>query len=95
MKFSKIILAGLLTASPLTTMAGPEDILPKPQSLAQIDMQPFALGREVRLVDPTNSTLLRSVLTDYGCTLVESTSAPTITVKIVSEIPGEIGRAHV
>ncbi len=88
MKFSKILLAGLLTASPLTTMAGPEDILPKPQSLAQIDMQPFALGREVRLVDPTNSTLLRSVLTDYGCTLVESTSAPTITVKIVSEIPG-------
>ena len=88
MKFSKIILAGLLTASPLTTMAGPEDILPKPQSLAQIDMQPFALSREVRLVDPTNSTLLRSVLTDYGCTLVESTSAPTITVKIVSEIPG-------
>ena len=88
MKFSKILLAGLLIASPLTTMAGPEDILPKPQSLAQIDMQPFALSREVRLVDPTNSTLLRSVLTDYGCTLVESTSAPTITVKIVSEIPG-------
>lgn len=80
--------AGLLTLAPATLTAGPEDLLPKPKSIELIDMQPFQLGRSVRLNDPTDCVVLREVLAQYGCTVTDEATAPGITVEIVDRIDG-------
>lgn len=81
-------MAGLLALSPATLTAGPDDLLPKPKSIELADMQPFQLGRSVRLNDPTDCVVLREVLTRYGCTVTDEASAPAITVEIVDRIDG-------
>lgn len=62
------------------------ELLPKPRILTQQGAA-FGLNRSVALTDPTgNATLLR-VLKQSGLTVQES-GAATVTVKLVSSIPG-------
>ena len=67
-------------------MAGPDDLLPKPQSMVLNGTESFALGRDVRLDDPTSCSLLAEVLGHYGCTITDDEAAPAVTVEIVSSI---------
>ena len=79
--------AGLLAFHPASALAGSQDLLPKPKELAMTDSGIFTLGGEVCLNDPTNCELLREVLTNYGCTITES-SGKSVNVEIVSSIDG-------
>lgn len=78
----------LLVASSLTTaMAGPDDLLPKPQQMVLNGNETFVLGRAVQLSDPSNCAYLRMVLENYGCTLSETAQAQ-VTVDLVTSISG-------
>ena len=78
----------LLVASSLTTaMAGPDDLLPKPQQMVLNGNETFVLGRAVQLSDPSNCAYLRTVLENYGCTLGETAQAQ-VTVDLVTSISG-------
>ena len=69
-----------------TAMAGPDDLLPKPQSMVLNGTESFVLGREVRLNDPTSCGLLAEVLAHYGCTFTDDEAAPVVHVELVSSI---------
>ena len=83
-----VLAAGLCLTVQAPAWAGPFDLLPKPKSMELADCGPFALGRAVRVTDPTQSVLLQEVLQRYGCTLTDEASAPTLTVELVSTIEG-------
>lgn len=81
-------LSGILAAAPLSTDAKIKHLLPRPQAVeATADAQPFALGREVALTDPTNNAALRAFLQTTNCTVADGAAA-TVTVTLVDEIKG-------
>lgn len=68
------------------TSARISHLLPKPQKM-EVSKATFALGRSVTLNDPTSSTLLRSVLTEAGCS-IEAGATAQVNVTLVNSIDG-------
>ena len=69
-----------------TAQAKVNHLLPKPQSVQVQNGNAFALNRNVKITDPTNSTLLEKFFKDNGCTITDNGAA--VTVNIVSSIDG-------
>lgn len=79
-------LSGLLFFAPLGMNAKIKHLLPRPQAVvATAGAQPFALGREVALADPTGNSALRAFLQSADCTVADGAAA-TFTVTLVDEI---------
>lgn len=79
----------LITAVALAIPAGAtvNHLLPKVKILAEIDCPGFDIQRPVAIEDPTETELLRDVLTYAGATISASAS-PKVKVDIVESIPG-------
>ena len=78
---SALVLLLCAGAFSLSSSAKIEHLLPRPQQLTK-QAGHFALQRALSLDDPTNSPLLRKVLTDHGATFSESSAA---TVHVVMD----------
>ena len=61
-------------------------LLPKPQIIQKQEGNAFALNRNVKITDPTNSALLVKFFTDNNCTIAEN--GAQVTVTIVQNIEG-------
>ena len=83
---SVLCLLVAIACLPMAMQAKVEHLLPKVHSLTETGGTPFALQRAVTIDDETNSTALRKVFTDYGCTIGQG--GATVTVQMVNEITG-------
>ncbi len=64
-------------------------LLPTPQEVEEnVAAEDFALGREVRVSDPTETIALTRFLEETGCTLTTKGTAPMIEVEQVDRIEG-------
>ncbi|MCF0159721.1 MAG: family 20 glycosylhydrolase [Bacteroidaceae bacterium] len=79
-----------LTLLPHWLRASPENLLPKPKVMHISEGKGFAMGKTVRLYDPTDCPMLRSFLLENGCNIetMRSAKKAIVTVKLMSEIPG-------
>ena len=80
------LVALLVAMLPLTLQAKVTHLLPKPHKVNETKSTPFALNRAITINDATNSALLRSLFTTYGCEITAG-GAP-VNVQIVSSIDG-------
>ena len=80
------LVAFLVAMLPLTLQAKVTHLLPKPHKVNETKSTPFALNRAITINDATNSALLRSLFTTYGCEITAG-GAP-VNVQIVSSIDG-------
>ncbi len=88
-KFSLFALAVALLLSVMPVQGKVIHLLPTPKKVATNDSaSAFALGREVRVVDATNSSALTRFLTETNCTITDKGTAPVIEVKMVASIDG-------
>ena len=85
----RTVLLALAFVGAVPAEAKVTDLLPKPHIVTTNQGEAFLLGREVNLDDPTDCAYLRTVLTNYGCSLkTGDSSAPQVSVQLVDEIPG-------
>ncbi|MBR1732622.1 MAG: family 20 glycosylhydrolase, partial [Alloprevotella sp.] len=63
-------------------------LLPKPQQVTPAAGGAFSLNRAVRITDPTSCVPLAELFTSVGRGVTDDASAPTVTVELVSSIPG-------
>ena len=86
-KHLTLTIVAMMMCLPLTLQAKVNHLLPKVHSLKETKGTPFALQRAVSLTDATESTALKKVFTDNGCT-IENGAGATVTVQMVDKIDG-------
>ena len=85
----KFLFASALALScTLPALASVEHLLPRVKVYQEKDCPGFGLNRPVALADTSGCELLRQVLTSAGATLTDGNAAASVTVGLVSEIPG-------
>lgn len=82
-----VCILAVLAAIPFGVDAKLCDVLPKPHSVTATGGIPFALGRTVDIMDPTDCAYLRRVFAENGCT-ADKRAVAKVVVEIVDSIQG-------
>lgn len=82
-----VLAAAAIIAVGRDAEAAVEHLMPEPQTVTITPDKPFALGRAVRLTDPTGCEWLRATLDEIGLTVSPDAEAE-VTVAVADSIPG-------